>query len=61
MPESYIIPISILTALFAFGFVWLSWDLAYKLSESRYQRQMRAEADALLDDTDEPNEADRPE
>jgi hypothetical protein len=60
VPDAYIIPIAILATLFTFGFVWLSWDLAYKISETRYQRKMRAEADALLDDTDEPREAERP-
>ena len=61
MQNSYIIPISILSALFTFGFVWLSWDLAYKISEAHYQRKMRAHADALLNDTNKPDEEDRPE
>lgn len=61
MSESYIIPISILATIVTFGFVWLSWDLAYKLSEDHYQRKMRGHADALLGKTDESDNTDQTE
>ena len=64
MQLTLLITISVLAGLFAMGFVWLSWDVAYKLilvyGQRQHRKKLEEDADQLMEMAVEPKDDERP-
>ncbi len=63
MQIALLISISVLAGLFAMGFVWLTWDVAYKLilvyGKRQHLKKLEEDADTLMEMAVEPEDDER--